>query len=195
MCVCAWSLSCVQLFCDPMNCNLPGSSVHEDSPGKNTGVGCHALLQGIFPTQGLNPGFPHCRRILYHLSLQGSMASHSSRLDCLFLILNRRPRNTHFAIIALCRDQLISFGFIWKTVNLWAQGPRPANFCPTPHPVQWQGTMFAERKLDISYFSTPVYSCLTECPTIPQKTIPLVTPMETVLAPGRGRERELWGKR
>ena len=39
-----------------------------DSPGKNTGVGCHALLQGIFPTQGSNPGLPHCRWILYHLS-------------------------------------------------------------------------------------------------------------------------------
>ena len=37
-------------------------------PGKNTGVGCHALLQGIFTTQGLNPGLPHYRRILYHLS-------------------------------------------------------------------------------------------------------------------------------
>ena len=43
-----------------------------DSPGKNTGVGCHALLQGIFPTQGSNPGLLHCRQILYHLSLQGS---------------------------------------------------------------------------------------------------------------------------
>ena len=43
-----------------------------DSPGKNTGVGCHALLQGIFPTQGSNPGLPHCRWILYHLSHQGS---------------------------------------------------------------------------------------------------------------------------
>jgi len=43
-----------------------------DSPGKNTGVGCHALLQGIFATQGYNPGLPHCRRILYHLSHQGS---------------------------------------------------------------------------------------------------------------------------
>ena len=38
-----------------------------DSPGKNTGVGCHALLQGIFPTQGSNPGLPHCKRILYQL--------------------------------------------------------------------------------------------------------------------------------
>jgi len=55
-----------------MDCSLPGSSVHGDSPSKNTGVGCHVLLQGIFPTQGSNPGLPHCRRILYHLSHQGS---------------------------------------------------------------------------------------------------------------------------
>ena len=39
---------------------------------KNTGIGCHTLLQGIFSTQGLNLGFPHCRWILYHLSHQGS---------------------------------------------------------------------------------------------------------------------------
>ena len=55
-----------------MDCSPPGSSVHGDSPGKNTGMGCHALLQGIFPTQGLNPGLPHCRQILYHLSHWGS---------------------------------------------------------------------------------------------------------------------------
>jgi len=54
-----------------MDCNPPGSSVPRDSSGKNTGVGCHALLQRIFPTQGLNPGLPHCRQILYHLSHQG----------------------------------------------------------------------------------------------------------------------------
>ena len=41
-----------------------------NSPGQNTGVGSHSLLQGIFPTQGLNPGLPHGRQILYHLSHQ-----------------------------------------------------------------------------------------------------------------------------
>ena len=39
-----------------------------NSPGKKTGVGSHSLLQEIFPTLGLNPVFPHCRQILYHLS-------------------------------------------------------------------------------------------------------------------------------
>ena len=39
--------------------DVPDSSVHGDSPGKNTGVGCHGLLQGVFPTEGLNPCLPH----------------------------------------------------------------------------------------------------------------------------------------
>jgi len=55
-----------------MDCSLPGSSVHWDSPGKDTRVGFHALLQGIFQPQGSNPGLPHCRQIIYHLSHQGS---------------------------------------------------------------------------------------------------------------------------
>ena len=55
LCVCAQSLQVVQL-CNPMDCSPPGSSCPWDSPGKDTGAGCHALLQGIFPTQGSNPG-------------------------------------------------------------------------------------------------------------------------------------------
>ena len=52
--VCTVTTVCPTL-CNPMDCSLPGSSVHGDFWGKNTGVGCHALLQGIFPTQGSNP--------------------------------------------------------------------------------------------------------------------------------------------
>ena len=79
--------SCLTLS-DPMECSLPGSSIHRifqarvlqptrilhpwDFPGKNTGVGCHSLLQEIFLTQGLNPGLPHCRQMLYRLNHQGS---------------------------------------------------------------------------------------------------------------------------
>ena len=59
-------------LCSPMDCSPPGSSVHGDFPSKNTGVGCHAFLQGIFPTQGLNPGLLHRRWMLYHLNHQGS---------------------------------------------------------------------------------------------------------------------------
>ena len=63
--------SCLTLR-NPMDCSPLGSSVHGDSPGKNTEVGRHAILQGIFPTQGLDPGLLHCRRILYCLSHQRS---------------------------------------------------------------------------------------------------------------------------
>ena len=69
LCLVAQSYS---TLCDPMDCSPPGSSVHEDSPGKNTGVGCHALLWRIFPSEGLNPGLLHCRGIFYPLSHQGS---------------------------------------------------------------------------------------------------------------------------
>ena len=64
--LCLVAQSCLSL------CNPPESSVHGDSPRKNTGVGCHGLLQGIFPTQVSNPGLLHFRRILYQLSYQGS---------------------------------------------------------------------------------------------------------------------------
>ena len=58
-------------LCDPMDYSSPGSSVHGNSPSKNTRMGCHALLQYIFLTQGLNLGLLHCRQILSHLSHQG----------------------------------------------------------------------------------------------------------------------------
>ena len=62
MCHAVLSCSVVPTL-NPMDCSPPGSCVRGDSPGKNTGVGCHGLLQGIFPTQGSNPGVQHCRRI------------------------------------------------------------------------------------------------------------------------------------
>ena len=71
MCVCLVAQSC-RTLCDPMDCSPQDSSAHGDSPGKNIGVGGHALLQGIFPMQGLNPDPSHCRQILHHLSHLGS---------------------------------------------------------------------------------------------------------------------------
>ena len=62
-----------------------------DSPGKNTGVGCHFLLQGIFPTQDLNPSFLHCRWILYPLSQLRNLQNE----------LNRSDTSPHF-LLPLC---------------------------------------------------------------------------------------------
>ena len=55
VCVCAKSLQLYPTLCNPMGWGPPGPSAHRNSPGKNTGVGCHALVQRIFLTQGLNP--------------------------------------------------------------------------------------------------------------------------------------------
>ena len=53
-----------------------------NSPGQNTGVGSLSLLQGIFPSQGSNPGLLHCRRILYHLSHWGSLVPSFIKWKC-----------------------------------------------------------------------------------------------------------------
>ena len=79
--------SCLTL-CDPMNCSLPGSSHPWDFPGNSTGVGCHFLFQGIFLTQGLNRGLPHCSHILYQLNYQG-----------------RPPPQTNYIIINIVNTQ------------------------------------------------------------------------------------------
>ena len=89
--LCLVAQSCLAL-CNTMDCSPPGSSVHGDSWGKNTGVGCHALFQGIIPTQGSNPGLPHCRWILYHLSHQGSRRI-LEWVACPFSKGTSRPRN------------------------------------------------------------------------------------------------------
>ena len=76
---------------NPMNCSPPASS-HGNSPGKNTGEGCCALLQGVFLTQGSNPGLPHWRWFLYYLSHQGSPRI----LECVAYPFSRgtsQPRN------------------------------------------------------------------------------------------------------
>ena len=67
------TVSCLIVsICDPME---PASLLSPwNSAGENTGVGCHSLLQGIFLTQGSNPGLLHCRRILYHLSQRARYA-------------------------------------------------------------------------------------------------------------------------
>ena len=95
--VCLVAQSCPTL-CDPRDCSPPGPSVHVDSPpGKNSGVGCQAILQEIFPTQGSNSDLQHCRQILYRLlnvvlyrymPRSGIARSHGSSTFSLFSFLS-----------------------------------------------------------------------------------------------------------
>ena len=74
--------------CDPVACSMPSSSVYGDSPGKNTGVGCHTLLQGIFLTQGSNP----CLLRLLLLQMDSLLTEPPGKPKCYvyFTTINKR---------------------------------------------------------------------------------------------------------
>ena len=108
--MCSVAQSCLNL-CDTMGCSLPGSSVHGDTPGKNTGVGWRALLQRLFPTQGLNPDLPHCRRILYRLNEQ------------------ERPFWWTEALILIKSKSILSVFSLWSVLSVYCL----LNLYPSPN--------------------------------------------------------------
>ena len=134
-CLCSVAQPCLTLY-DPMDCCPSGSSVHGDSPGKNTGVGCQSLLQGIFLTQGSNPGLRHCRQILYHLSHKESLLFCQPYLTVVVVITwIYKASTTYLAFTSLICDYtakhsplhlkmktvvfcLIRFGILCRTVGV-----------------------------------------------------------------------------
>ena len=75
-CVCAKLLQLCLTLCNPMDPKVAlQAPLSMGFPSKNTGVGCHFLLQGIVPTQGLDPGRLHCRQTRYQRSFKGSPLS------------------------------------------------------------------------------------------------------------------------
>ena len=129
---CFWtrwkSVSVVQLcltLCDLMDCSLPGSSVHGIVQASNTGVDCHALLQGIFPIQGSNLSLLHCRQIPNHIATSEALLN----------------------VMRLSLFMLHSPIFLWSVVQ--TQGPlvtrhdqaivfvnQPCTL-PSPHPISF----------------------------------------------------------
>ena len=93
-------------------------------------MGCHSLLRGIFPTQGLNPGLPHCRQILYHLSYQGSP----------------------YASLGLSKHQRRRFG--WSLYRLWTAPSPPSS----PKMSQREAPTFSPVCVSLSCLLT--HSCI-----------------------------------
>ena len=134
-------LSRVRLFVTPwaVAYNAPLS---RDFPGKSAGVDCHFLLQGIFPTQELTPGFPHCRQTLYRLSHEGTLPPGSSVCGIL------QARILEWVAISFsnvqykpvfkpkCKQQLfrldaIAFIFLWCTFVLSKVPTRSTYYFPS----------------------------------------------------------------
>ena len=142
--LCLVAQSCLTL-CDLTDCSPPGFSVHGDSPGKNTGVGGHALLQGIFLTQRAIPGLLHCRWILYRLSHQGSPCNivlqfklksrlHGKKQNKIWHF--RKKKTLHTLSIFGCRDDVENSALVRCTLSSsfqWQQGVVPV---PSPVPLK-----------------------------------------------------------
>ena len=95
-------------FATPWTVSPSGSSVQGDSPGKKTGVRSYSLLQGVFPTQGSNPGHLRGRLIVYPLSQQGSS-----------LPTGANPLLMHVHVITLvpCSQDCVLVQSLWKSVG------------------------------------------------------------------------------
>ena len=111
----------IQLYpalCDTMDCSPSGYTVHGDSPGKNTGVGCHALLQGIFPTQGFHRDLLHCRWILYSLSQQGSpIASWQIEGEKVEVMTNFLSLGSKIIVDGYCSHEIRIFLLLGRKAN------------------------------------------------------------------------------
>ena len=126
-----------------MDCSLPGSFVHGDSPGNNTGVDFHALLQGIFPTQGSNPGLPHCRQILSCLSppphtyciIHSSLRGH---LGCVHIVavVDNAPVNIGVHISSQI-SVFLSFGFVCISLSVVFDSLGPHGLWPARFSCLW----------------------------------------------------------
>ena len=134
---------------DPMDSSLPGSSVHGILQGKNTGVGSHFLLQGIFPTQESNPGLLPCRQILYQLSYEGRPtheAGNRSRY-CLLPQFALTPSSHWFPCllaISTCFNMPSSSCFRYFIhALLLTENVLPSALCPTFSPGFYPGKHIA----------------------------------------------------
>ena len=126
--------------CDPMDCIACWVPLCPwDLPGKNTGVGSHSLLQGISPTQGLNPSFLYCRQILYCLSHQGWWISYSLAITnphSAFVRIRKRFRLQGFSDSSVGKGSACNAGtWVGKIMGLqrirhdWATFTSPVGGC------------------------------------------------------------------
>ena len=106
------SLSHARLFMTPWIVAYTKLLCPWDFQGKSTGVGCHFLLQGIFPTQGSNPGLSHCRQMLYRLSQLGRVLLHKPEQITFFLGLNFPTCYWGYALVRVLQGKRTNMMFV-----------------------------------------------------------------------------------
>ena len=138
------SLSVMSNSLRPHDHSSPGSSVHGDSPSVKTGVGCYALLQGIFPTQESNQDPLHCRWILYPLSYQGSPGTVYTEH------FTRTGENRNWLCLG-CRIRMLSQSAdslkLKKGQRMWCQ-KKPSSYFHPP-PTSWNEGFIYKMKITV----------------------------------------------
>ena len=152
-----------------MEFSCPGSSVHGDSLGKNTGVGYGALLQCIFPTQGSNPGLSHCRHNLYHLRYQGSPKDMVYLAIFLWHLWFRSLASYNFGNMGLLPPS-IQFISVHSVVSdsMQSHGLQHARLaCTSPTPSTHSNSCPLNQRSHpaISSYVVPFFSWLLSCPS------------------------------
>ena len=105
-----WIVACTKLLCP------------WDFSRKSTGVGCHFLLQGIFPNQGSNPGLSHCRQMLYRLSHPGRVLLHKPGQIAFFLGLNFPTCYWGYALVRVLQGKRTNMMFVCTERKNWLEG-------------------------------------------------------------------------
>ena len=124
--------SCPTL-CKSMDCSLPGSSVHEDAPGKNTEVGCHALLQGIFPTRESNWVSCIAGRFFTSWATRETLENHHKH-HLLYLNLDYAFFSHHPLVGLWCKARRTPGEVSWETWSNRSCSPGcKAYFSPSQH--------------------------------------------------------------
>ena len=152
-----------------MGCSLPGSSVHGIFQARVLEGGCHFLLQGIFPTQGSNPGLLHCRQMLNPLNHHGSHILTKYPFKCLELVsahsvMYLPPEMPHSwltkIMILWWKCMLSHFSHVWFFATLWTltcQAPLSKGFSRQEHWLKWVAISYSwgsyPRSRDWTYIS------------------------------------------
>ena len=198
VCVCVWEVAQSCLILWPHGLQPTRLLWPWDSPGKNTGVGFHFLVQGIFLTQGLNPGLPHCRQTLYRLSHQGSPRHKLRRLWSEKRWDKRRVLGYRLSFM---KSQLLPVLHLLQEKTLITSTPTSGTATATPSPditkkAAMAETVFCGQRVCLQTASKRVLEVPASCKVLTGGSIqlPFWVIMQNLQLSAVVRARRLWSQ-